>query len=110
MTDQTPPPPPNYGQAPYGGAAPAPQGTNKKAIWSLVLGILGLVCCGFFTGIPALILGNSAKKEIAAGQGTGSGLATAGVVLGAISIVLGIISVILIATGNYYIDFSTSTS
>ena len=31
----------------------------------MILGILALVFCGLVTGIPALILGNGAKKEIA---------------------------------------------
>ena len=104
---QQPPQPPQYGGPPqYGQGGPQP--TNKKAIWALVLGILGVVCCGFFTGIPALILGGSAKKEIAAGNGSGAGMATAGVVLGWISIALGILGVILIATGTYSFNVSTN--
>ena len=102
------PPPPQYGAPqppPYGGQ---PAGTNKKAIWSLVLGILGLICCGFFTGIPAVILGRSAKAEIAASGQQGSGMATAGFVLGIIAIVWGVISVILYATGALTLDFGTS--
>ena len=106
---EPPPPPPQSGQQPSYGGAPQ-QGTNSKAIWSLVLGILGVVCCGFITGIPALILGNMARKEIDAGQGTGRGMATAGLVLGIIAVVLGIISLILILTGNFYYDFDTTTS
>ena len=101
-----PPPPPQYG-APMPGAS---AGNNKKAVWSLVLGILGLVCCGIFTGIPAIILGSSARKEIArTGQG-GSGMATAGLVLGVIACIWGVIYLILVATGNFSFDFSTSTS
>ena len=96
--DAPPPPPPGYGQqSPYG--APVPQGTNSKAIWSLVLGILGILCCGFFTGIPAIFLGRSAQNEIAqTGQG-GGGMAKAGFILGIISIVLGVITILLYATG-----------
>jgi putative exporter of polyketide antibiotics len=104
MSYGAPPPPPSspYGGNPYGGQPVA--GTNQKSIWALVLGILGLVCCGIFTGIPALILGNMAKKEInQTGQG-GGGMATAGIVLGIIAIVWGVISLILIATGNFYIN------
>jgi hypothetical protein len=60
MSYPPPPPPPDpsggYG---YGGYA-APR-TNQKAIWSLVTGILGLVCCAP-AGIVALVLGNGAKK------------------------------------------------
>jgi putative exporter of polyketide antibiotics len=93
----TPPPPPPPGAGGYA----APQ-TNQKALWSMILGILGIVCCGIFAGIPALILGNSAKKEIAASGGaqTGDGMAKAGVILGWISIALSILGIIfVIATG-----------
>jgi Domain of unknown function (DUF4190) len=83
--------------------------TNKKAIWSLVLGIVGLICCGFFTGIPAIILANMAKKEIATSGQSGGGMATAGLVLGVIAVIWGVIYVILAATGNFSFDFSTST-
>ena len=107
MSYSEPPPPPQYGapQPPMGGA---PQGTNPKAIWALVLGILGLLCCGFFTGIPAVILGNMAKKEIESGTGTGRGLAQAGFILGIIAIALGVLGVILAATG--VVTFDTSSS
>ncbi|MEJ7633430.1 DUF4190 domain-containing protein [Aeromicrobium sp.] len=102
------PPPPGGFQAPAPGGYGAPPQQNKKALWSMILGILGLLCCGFFTGIPALILGNQAKKEIAASGGsqTGGGMATAGVILGIVAIVFGVISLILFATGA--LDFSTT--
>jgi hypothetical protein len=93
------------GQPAYG--APAP-GNNKKAIWSLVTGILGLCCCGIFTGIPAIILSRSAKDEISkTGQG-GNGLATAGLVLGILSILSTVVSIILYATGT--LTFSGNVS
>lgn len=95
-----PPPPPGGMPAP-GGYGGVPQ-QNKKALWSMILGILGLVCCGFFTGIPAIILGNQAKQEIAASGGTqtGEGMAKAGFILGIIAIVFGVISIILIVSGS----------
>ena len=99
MSYPAPPPPPDpsggYG---YGGYA-APR-TNQKAIWSLVTGILGLVCCAP-AGIVALVLGNGAKKEIAASNGmeTGSGMAQAGVVLGIVAIVLFVFGIIAFAGG-----------
>jgi hypothetical protein len=92
-------PPPGYGGAPgYGYAAPQ---SNKKAVWALVLGILGLVCCGLVAGIPALILGNQAKREIASSGGmqTGGGMAQAGFVLGIISIALSVLSIVLLLAG-----------
>ena len=104
MSYNEPPPPPQYGgqQPMYGGQPPA--GTNKKAITSLVLGVLGLVCCGIFTCIPAIFLALSAKKEIAQRREGGAGLATAGLVLGIIATVLGVIGIILFATGAITFD------
>jgi hypothetical protein len=48
-----------------------------------------------------VILGNSAKKEIAASGGaeTGAGMAQAGFVLGIIAIALGVLGLILFAVG-----------
>jgi hypothetical protein len=64
---------------------------NSLAVWSLVLGILGLVMgCVFFTGIPAVIVGNQARRAAAAGEANNPGMAQAGVVLGWVSIGLGI--------------------
>ncbi len=109
-----PPPPPGDGSGGYGapppgggyGAPPppggyAPSGTNTKSVWALVLGIVGMLCCGFFAGIPAIILGRSAQSEIDASGGIqgGRGLATAGFVLGIIACVLGVIGIIVFATG-----------
>jgi hypothetical protein len=76
---------------------PAPQ--NQKAIWSLILGILGLVCCGVFTAVPAIFLGAMAKKEIAASGGMerGEGTAQAGFILGIIGAVLGVLGLVLLA-------------
>ena len=106
---EPPPPPPQYGapQPAYGGV---PEKTNGKAIWALVLGILGLVCCGFVAGIPAIILGNMAKKEIDAGQGKGRGMAQAGFILGIVAVALGILWVVLWAAGVVDVSGSASTS
>jgi hypothetical protein len=62
----------------------------------MILGIVGLVCCGIFAGIPALVLSSQAKKEIATsgGQQTGSGMATAGLVLGILSLASTVFSII----------------
>lgn len=58
-----------------------PRTTNGKALASLVLGILWLWGVG---SIIALVLGYGARREIARSRGAedGSGLATAGIVLG----------------------------
>ena len=63
------------------------------AIASLVCGILSMTCCGFFTGIPAIILGHKAKTKIKQSQNTlsGDGLALAGLILGYVNLALSII-------------------
>jgi Flp pilus assembly protein protease CpaA len=86
---------PGYGAVPVG---------NKKALWSMILGILACtICCGFVgvvLGIVGLVIGNQAKAEIAASGGmqTGEGQAKAGVILGAVAIALGIIVTLLYVT------------
>lgn len=66
------------------------QKNNTKAIVALVLGILGLICCGFLTGIPAIFVGKSELNAIDAGQSDPSnrGLAKAGFILGIVSTIL----------------------
>lgn len=75
------------------GAYPAAPKTNGMAIASL---ITSLVCCGPI----GLILGIVAKNQIKASKGTegGDGMATAGIIIGALSIVGGIIWGIAAAT------------
>ena len=96
MSYTPPPPPPEPGG--YGYAAPQ---TNQKALWSMILGILSIVACGLLAGIPALILGSSAKKEIAAAGGaqSGEGMATAGVILGWISVAISVVVLLVFAGG-----------
>ncbi len=77
----TPPPPP---------AIPQPLGPNAPiAIWSLVLGILSFFFCGFFTAIPAIICGHIGRSTIRKSGGAlgGSGMATAGLILGYVALV-----------------------
>jgi hypothetical protein len=121
------PPPPGYGQPAYGqppnypppppgapgGYGQAPSQTSPLAIVSLVTGILGFLCCTFFVlGIAAVVTGFMARKQIAESQGRlkGSGMATAGLVLGVLSIVIAAVYWVLILTGavdsNFYFETS----
>ena len=78
------PPQPPYGQpAPPVPPVPSPP-TSSKATTSLVLGIVSLFFCGFLTGIPAIIVGVSARREIRRSNGTlsGDGLALGGIITG----------------------------
>ena len=84
-----------YGQQPPGypppgapgGYGQAPPQTSPLAIVSLVLGIVGFLCCTFFVlSIGAVVTGFLARKQIEESQGRlkGSGMATAGLILGAV--------------------------
>lgn len=83
-----------YGATPYAGPGYWPR--NDLGVWSLVLGIAGLVlACGFFTGIPAVIVGMNARRAIARGEANNDGMVTAGIVLGWISTAFGVLMVVL---------------
>lgn len=66
------------------------------AIVSLVCGILGILCCGLLTGIPAIITGYMAKNNADSNpnQYGGRGLAVAGMIMGGISILFSILGII----------------
>lgn len=70
-----------------------PVGNNQKAVWSLIVGIVGIFCSGIVLGPIAIALGIIARKEIgrSAGMQSGTGMATAGIVLGVISVVFTLI-------------------
>jgi hypothetical protein len=104
-----------YGAAPYGGGYgyPAPQkSTNGKAIGALISGIVGLVMLAacflisFPVGIAAVVLGFMSRREVeqAGNTQTGSGMALAGIITGALAIVGALvwvaIIIVAIAAGN----------
>lgn len=81
--------------------------TSALAIWSLILGILGLLCLGFFAGIPAIICGHMGRSRIKQSQGAlkGSGLALAGLIMGyvgAVFVTIGILAAIAIPSFMAY--------
>jgi len=76
------------------------QVTCSKAVWALIVAILGLLslccCCGFLTfpfGILAIVLGIAARNEIKANPGRlkGDALALAAIIIGIFDVVLGIV-------------------
>ncbi|TCI99793.1 DUF4190 domain-containing protein [Aeromicrobium sp. IC_218] len=60
----------------------------------MILGIVGLVCCCFLLGVPAIVLGVLARQEVAAsgGRQDGGGMALAGIVLGAVGLLGTVVS------------------
>ncbi len=117
QSPQVPPPPPvgqppaGYGAGTYPAAgypapgypapgyqAPAQPATSSNAVLSLVMGILSFFVCPFILAIIAIVYGNKAKDEIAASNGAigGSGMATAGRILGWVNIILGLLTVVFV--------------
>ncbi len=93
MSDVPPPPiapPPGY--MPYGVPGGRPQ-PHKKAITSMILGIVGLFCIPLVLSALALVLGIQARAEIDRSFGVygNRGMATAGIVLGIVGGVFGAI-------------------
>lgn len=89
-----PPPPAGYGQPSY---ALAPPTQNAKALWSMILGIVGFFVCGLILGPVAIILSRIGAKEITAsgGRQTGAGMAKAGLILGIIQTALTLVGVVI---------------
>jgi hypothetical protein len=79
---------------PYG---ELPAGRNIKAVWALIIGIIGLAICGVLLGPIAIYLSQQAKGEIARSKGrqTGAGLAQAGLVIGVIAVIGWLILVVV---------------
>lgn len=90
MSYDTPPPPP--GGSPYGAPPPA-RASSAKAVWSLVCGIIGLLCFGIILGPVAIILGRQAQRE-----GQPGGMAKAGEILGYVDIALFVLWVIIVVS------------
>lgn len=80
-----------YQQYPYG----AQGGTNGMAIAALICGVLQ-VFFWFLTGVPAVILGHMARRQIRQTGEQGDGLALAGLILGYIGLALTGLLVIII--------------
>ena len=72
---------------PPSGIPPQPK-TSALAIWSLVLGILSLLCFTIFAAIPGVICGHKALSKIKRSDGSlsGKGLAIAGLITGYLGI------------------------
>ena len=89
--------------------------THPRAVPALVLGILSLVCCGLFTGIPAIFMGRRAANDIRfhPQSYTGLGLARAGFWTGLVGTAWGVLSIIaviaLYVTGGITTNVSHTT-
>ncbi len=79
---------------PYFGRPPAPAArTESKAVVSLVLGLLSLGCFGPIAGLPAIVLGSIARRDIDRSNGAlgGRAIAAGGIVSGLFGTGLGVV-------------------
>lgn len=98
--------------------SPPPPGASGKAIAALVMGILSLICCGFFAGIPAIIVGRSEMTAIREGRSpiAGESVAKVGYILGIIGtifsclVALGYLLVIALGLGAGLLEKAQSVS
>jgi uncharacterized membrane protein YjgN (DUF898 family) len=69
---------------------PKPTKTSGMAIASIILGLLAVVPCSIFTGLPAVIFGALSLGAIGQSHGRlkGKGLAVTGIVAGGVSVLL----------------------
>jgi len=84
-----------YRQGPY----PYPragQRTNAMAIASLACGI-GQIFLWFIAGVPAIVFGHVARRQIRESGEAGDGMALAGLILGYIGVIGPLIAILLIS-------------
>ena len=106
-------PPAQNVPGPYQGGMPgAAFPDNKLGVWSMILGILSLVCCGLgaLPGIAAIILAVQARQRVANGTANNGGMATAGLIMGAIGVVFSVIVFIFFASRGFQLSSSYSVS
>jgi len=86
---------------PWPGPIAPPPTKDVRAVAALVLGLLSMTCMGFFAGIPAIVLGAMARKDIDRAQGlrTGSGIAAAGVVTGLFGTGISLVALVALLGG-----------
>ncbi len=88
------------------------QTANGMAIASMVLGIVGILsvfcyCFGLIPSILAIIFGHIAKGQIRRGQGSGDGMALAGLILGYITVVFTVVALIFFFAVGIYSSATT---
>ncbi|VTR75508.1 DUF4190 domain-containing protein [Cellulomonas hominis] len=87
---------PAWGTAAYAPGYGYGYPSNGLAVWSLVLGVVGVVLAGPLAGVPAIITGVLARRAVAEGRADNGGLATAGIVLGAVGTGFGLLGLLFV--------------
>jgi hypothetical protein len=100
MSMSPPPPPPSEGGFVQPGPVPGGPRDHPKGTTTLVLGILGLVCCGVL-GPIAWVMGNNALAEVDAAPGVYTNRSTINA-----GRICGIIATVLLGLGVAFFIFS----
>src|SRR5262249_27259405 len=80
-------------------AAESQQRPEARAGVALALGIMSLVCTGLFTGVPAIVLGLAAQRDLARTPGArGHGAAVAAVITGFVGTIVSIAAILIVVT------------
>ena len=81
------------------GVSGAEMEKNRNATWSFWLGLISFLWLGPILGIPAIIVGNKAKREIRESGGAvrNASQATLGVVFGWITTIIWVIGWVILA-------------
>ena len=77
-------------------AQPEGTRTSSLAIVAFVLGLLSVIAClGPFTGVPAIVIGHRANREVVQSDGrvNGQALALTGLATGIVGTLIGIVAV-----------------
>jgi hypothetical protein len=69
---------------------------NGTGLWSMIIGIIGMVFGGALLGIPAIIMGSIGRKKVAAGRATNGGQALAGIILGSIATLMSVVGILYV--------------
>ncbi len=103
-----PPPPPQ----PYTGYSPPPIGMrNGLGVAALVLALISLpaaltIVGGLILGSTAIVLGVLGRGRVRRGEADNGGVATAGIVLGALGVVLSLVMIIVaVVAGRWFMDW-----
>jgi hypothetical protein len=72
--------------------------TSGRATTALVLGLMSLISFGFVLGIPAMVIGRRAQRDIRESQGRlgGEGLATAGFWTGLVGTIWSLLAFVIV--------------
>lgn len=92
-----------------------PQAPNSLAVGSMVLGIISLLALcayglGGLMGVVAVVLGHLARAQIRRGEGSGDGMAVAGLITGYIAVILVLVFLLVLVAVFVFIGMAATAA